>query len=188
MAEKKECTPKRMIFKALFGTCKHRISRASVGFAPCTPTRALPWTHWGAYSTPRPPAGFSNDLWSLHLVPTAQDCHTGAEEGHTGAALSSMAIRVGQLFSLFHNMGSSNFLQTFYPFIASPPPDINNDPSVILHYVMTVSLKQGMTKLQTQYRLFGSGFKVVDSLRNSLKTRFDTFRMFSNRKTIENLE
>ena len=47
---------------------------------------------------------------------------------------------------------------------------------------MTVSLKTGTMKLETHYCLFGSGFKVVDPLRNSLKTRFDTFRMFFNRK------
>ena len=28
----------------------------SGGFAPWTPTNALPWTCWGAYSAPRPPA------------------------------------------------------------------------------------------------------------------------------------
>ena len=32
--------------------------RASGGFAPWTLNRALPWTHWGAYSAPRPPAAF----------------------------------------------------------------------------------------------------------------------------------
>ena len=28
------------------------------GFAPWTPTRALPWTHWGAHSTPQTPSCF----------------------------------------------------------------------------------------------------------------------------------
>ena len=47
------------------GTVKCKILRASGHFAPCTSTRALPWTHWGAYSTPRPPGVLSNDLRSL---------------------------------------------------------------------------------------------------------------------------
>ena len=28
------------------------------GASPLAPIRALPWTRWGAYSTPIPPAGF----------------------------------------------------------------------------------------------------------------------------------
>ena len=35
-------------------------------------SRALPWTHGELTAAPRPPAAFSNDLWSLHVVPTAQ--------------------------------------------------------------------------------------------------------------------
>ena len=41
-----------------------------LSFRGLRPTRALPWTHWGAYWGP--PAKFSNDLWSLHVVSTAQ--------------------------------------------------------------------------------------------------------------------
>ena len=33
---------------------------------------ALSWTHWELTATSRPPAEFSNDLWSLHVVPTVQ--------------------------------------------------------------------------------------------------------------------
>ena len=34
-----------------------------------TPTRALLWIRWGAYTAPRPPASFGNDLRSLHMLP-----------------------------------------------------------------------------------------------------------------------
>ena len=40
--------------------------RASGGFAPWTPTRNLPWTHWEAHSTPRPPA--------VNSIPTILFC------------------------------------------------------------------------------------------------------------------
>ena len=119
-----------MIFKALFGTCKRRISRASGGFAPCTPTRALLWTCWGAYSAPQTPAGFSNDLWSLHLVPTTRDCHTGAEGGG-GVSTFINGYQGGSTLLFFTAWGHRIFCK-LYPFIASPPPDINNDPSLIL--------------------------------------------------------
>ena len=40
------------------GGVDYRPFRTSGGFAPWTPTRALPFTRWGAYSAPRPPAAF----------------------------------------------------------------------------------------------------------------------------------
>ena len=40
-------------------------SGASGGSAPWTPTRALPWTHWGPYSAPQTPSCLGNDLRSL---------------------------------------------------------------------------------------------------------------------------
>ena len=40
------------------GSVECRLFRASRGFAPWTPIRVLPWTRWGAYSAPRPPAVF----------------------------------------------------------------------------------------------------------------------------------
>ena len=45
---------KTWVFRPFSGNRKCKISGASGGFAPRTPTRALPWTHWGAYSAPRP--------------------------------------------------------------------------------------------------------------------------------------
>ena len=56
----------RLVLSPFSGTVKYNILRASGGFAPCTPTRLLPWSSWGTYSTPRPPAVLSNDLWWLH--------------------------------------------------------------------------------------------------------------------------
>ena len=35
-------------------------------FRGFTPTRALPWTHWGAYNTSRPPPAFYN-IWKFNL-------------------------------------------------------------------------------------------------------------------------
>ena len=57
------------VIRPFSGNRKCKISGASGGFAPITPTRALPWTHWEAYSTSRPPASFGNDLQSLHMFP-----------------------------------------------------------------------------------------------------------------------
>ena len=50
-------------------------SGASGGSAPWTPTRALPWTRWGAYSAPQTPSCLGNDRRSLRA------CH-----GHAPSA------------------------------------------------------------------------------------------------------
>ena len=50
-------------FLALWGIVKYKVFRAS----PCTPKKALPRTPLGAYSGPKPIAGFGNDLGSLQL-------------------------------------------------------------------------------------------------------------------------
>ena len=43
-------------FWPLFTARKCKSVWASGGFAPLAPTRALPWTRWGAYSTPQTPS------------------------------------------------------------------------------------------------------------------------------------
>ena len=66
--------PRKWVFWGhIFDTLYCRIARASRGFATWTPTRALPWTHWGLTAPPRPPAAPGNDLQvcSLHIVPLA---------------------------------------------------------------------------------------------------------------------
>ena len=60
---------KTWVFRPFSGNRKCKISGASRGFVPRTPTKALPWTHWGAYGAPRPPASFGNDLRSQHMFP-----------------------------------------------------------------------------------------------------------------------
>ena len=45
-----------MNFWPLFTARKCKSVWASGGFAPWTPTRALPWTRWGAYSAPQTPS------------------------------------------------------------------------------------------------------------------------------------
>ena len=40
-----------------------RIAGASGGYAP--------WTHWGLKAPPRPLVAQGNDLWSLHILPSA---------------------------------------------------------------------------------------------------------------------
>ena len=57
----------------IFGTVYCRIAGASGGFAPWTPTRSLPWTHWGAYTVPPPDNQLlqANGIRSLHIVLSA---------------------------------------------------------------------------------------------------------------------
>ena len=64
-----------------------RISRASGGFAPWTPIRALPWNRWEAQSAPnpQPPTAGNNDRWSLlsylwHNIHTSCDLQTTDSE------------------------------------------------------------------------------------------------------------
>ena len=93
------------IFLAHFRYCKmHKIVRASGGFAPWSPTRALPWTHWGAYSAPRPPAVKGNDLWSLQIGPTARCVPTIHLQG--GSHFFRPSLRGGSpFFDLFQREG-----------------------------------------------------------------------------------
>ena len=44
--------PRKWLLGTFFGTVYCRIAGASGCFVPWTPIRALPWTHWRAYSTP----------------------------------------------------------------------------------------------------------------------------------------
>ena len=45
-------TKKKLVFRVL----KRQNSRSFRGFAPWTPTRVLPWTHWGPNKAPKPSA------------------------------------------------------------------------------------------------------------------------------------
>ena len=45
-------TKKKLVFRVL----KRQNSRSSRGFAPCTPTRVLPWTYWRPKKAPKPSA------------------------------------------------------------------------------------------------------------------------------------
>ena len=115
-----------MIFKALFGTCKRRISRASGGFAPCTPTRVLPWTHWGLTAPPDPQLDSAMTyghctlcLWHEIVIQVLR----GGQHFHQW--LSGWV----NSFLFFTTWGHRIFCK-LYPFIASPHPDINNDPSL----------------------------------------------------------
>ena len=64
--------PRKCVFLgAFFSTVYCRIAGASGGFASWTPTKALPWTHWGTYTAPRLPATPGNEIRSLHIVLSA---------------------------------------------------------------------------------------------------------------------
>ena len=56
---KGENLPKEWDFRPLCGAVNYCVFRASRGFVPWTPTRTLPWTHWGL-QRPQIPAELSN--------------------------------------------------------------------------------------------------------------------------------
>ena len=92
--------PRKWFWGHFFGTVYCRYAGASGGFAPWTPTRALSWTRWGAYSAPRPQL--------LEAIPTviayrAFGTITLSSTFHKGDALFRKRHKGGGRLSKKHN-------------------------------------------------------------------------------------